>query len=301
MAPVATVAFAVAALLSAAPATPPAAASTKPEATLKDIKATLGFVPMFMQQFPDEALPGAWEEFKAIQLSANSAVPPKYKELLGLAVASQIPCEYCVYFHTKAAKANGASDREIKEAVAMSAMVRHWSTWINGAQIDEAGFKKDLGQIVSNGKAAAGKPAPQPMAVTDAASAKEDIKRTLGLVPGFFNAFPADGLAGAWREMKEFQMSPNTAIPPKYKELIGLGVAAQIPCKYCVAFHTEVGTQLNGATPAEVQESLALASVVRHWSTVLNGMQLDMGQFKKEVDKLTQPKKTAAVPNTGGK
>lgn len=300
MAPVSTVAFAVAAMLSAAPASPPAAPS-KPEATLKDIKATLGFVPMFMQQFPDEALPGAWEEFKAIQLNANSAVPPKYKELMGLAIASQIPCEYCVYFHTRAAKANGASDRELKEAVAMSAVVRHWSTYLNGAQIDDAAFKKELGQIVSNAKAAAGKPAPEAMAVTDAASAKEDIKRTLGLVPGFFSAFPAEGLAGAWREMKEFQMSPNTAIPPKYKELIGLGVAAQIPCKYCVAFHTEAASQLNGASQAEVQETLALASIVRHWSTVLNGMQLDMNQFKKEADKLTTPKKTAAVPTTGAK
>jgi AhpD family alkylhydroperoxidase len=64
--------------------------------------------------------------------------------LIGLAVASQIPCSYCVYFHTVSAKATGATDEEIKEAVAQGAMVRHWSMVINGAQIDLEEFKKEF-------------------------------------------------------------------------------------------------------------------------------------------------------------
>ena len=86
--------------------------------------------------------------------------------------------------------------------------------------------------------AKAGAKAAAPISVTDAATARADIQQTLGLVPGFFNSFPDEGLAGAWREMKGLQLNPNTAIPNKYKELIGLAVASQIPCRYCIAFHT---------------------------------------------------------------
>ena len=67
---------------------------------------------------------------------------------MGLAVAAQIPCAYCVYFHTAAARANGATDEEIKEAVAMAAIVRHWSTVMNGMQVDLATFKQETDDIL---------------------------------------------------------------------------------------------------------------------------------------------------------
>jgi AhpD family alkylhydroperoxidase len=283
--------------LALAASSVPAAELPDARAARADIKSTLGFVPGFFSVFPDEGLPGAWEEFKGVQLNPRSAIPPKYKELIGLGVAAQIPCEYCVYFHTRAAKANGATDREIREAVGMAAIVRHWSTWLNGAQIDEAGFRAELDQVVANAKA--GAKAPATAAITDAASAREDIRATLGLVPAFFNSFPDAGIAGAWREMKGLQLNPDTAIPPKYKELIGLGVAAQIPCRYCTAFHTQVSTALDGATQAEVQEAIAMAAIVRHWSTFLNGAQIDKVSFKAEVDRVMAPaKKTAKLQAT---
>ncbi|MES0216089.1 carboxymuconolactone decarboxylase family protein [Mesorhizobium sp. C280B] len=67
--------------------------------------------------------------------------------------ASQIPCQYCIYFHTQAAKLNGASDEEIKEAVAMAAIVRHWSTMLNGSQVDLATFKKQSDEVFAAVKA----------------------------------------------------------------------------------------------------------------------------------------------------
>jgi len=277
-------------VLAAFPATAERASDAR--AALADIKGTLGFVPGFFAIFPEEGLPGAWDEFKNVQLNRETAIPLKYKELIGLGVAAQIPCEYCVYFHTRAAKANGATDREIREAVGMAAIVRHWSTYLNGAQVDEAGFRAELDQVIANAKA--GGNAPAPIAITDAASAREDIRATLGLVPAFFASFPDSGIAGAWREMKGLQMNPNTAIPPKYKELIGLGVAAQIPCRYCVAFHTQVSTGLDGASQAEVQEAIAMAAIVRHWSTFLNGAQIDKAAFKAEVDRAMAPSKKTA-------
>ena len=70
------------------------------------------------------------------------------KELIGLAVSAQIPCHYCVYFHTAAAKANGATDEEIREAVAMASVVRHWSTLLNGMQVDPAVFRREVDTVL---------------------------------------------------------------------------------------------------------------------------------------------------------
>ncbi len=117
-------------------------------AAYKDIQATLGMVPGFFKVFPQAGIAGAWAEFKTIQLNPNTKLNGKTKELIGLAVAAQIPCTYCVYFHTAAAKANGATDEEISEAVAMAAIARHWSTVLNGMQVDLAAFKNDTDTVL---------------------------------------------------------------------------------------------------------------------------------------------------------
>ncbi|HMF43003.1 MAG TPA: hypothetical protein VKQ32_20160, partial [Polyangia bacterium] len=65
------------------------------------------------------------------------------------------------------AKLEGATDREIGEAVAMAGMVRHWSTIANGRQVDKAAFKKEVNRIVAGARkhmAAAAAPAAKPAA-----------------------------------------------------------------------------------------------------------------------------------------
>jgi len=118
------------------------------QATYKDIEQTLGSVPSFFRAFPESAIAGAWAEFKSLQLNPTTKLDGKTKELIGLAVSAQIPCQYCVYFHTAAAKANGASADEVREAVAMAAVVRHWSTVLNGMQVDLAGFKRETDTVL---------------------------------------------------------------------------------------------------------------------------------------------------------
>ena len=118
------------------------------QAAYRDIEQTLGMVPTFFKLFPEVAIAGAWSEFKTLQLNPNTKLSGKTKELIGLAIAAQVPCQYCVYFHTAAAKANGASDEEIREAVAMAAVVRHWSTVLNGMQVDLAGFKQETDTVL---------------------------------------------------------------------------------------------------------------------------------------------------------
>lgn len=122
-----------------------------------------------------------------------------------------------------------------------------------------------------------------PASAQDAQTTYRDIEQTLGSVPSFFKLFPESGIAGAWSEFKGVQLNPKTKLDGKTKELIGLAVAAQVPCHYCVYFHT-AAAKLNGATDEEVREAVAMAAITRHWSTVLNGMQVDMSAFTKETD-----------------
>ncbi len=118
------------------------------QATYRDIEQTLGTVPGFFKQVPEGSIAGAWSEMKSLQLNPKTKLDGKTKELIGLAVAAQIPCQYCIYFHTAAAKANGATEQEVREAVAMAAVVRHWSTVLNGTQTDFAAFKQDTDTVM---------------------------------------------------------------------------------------------------------------------------------------------------------
>jgi AhpD family alkylhydroperoxidase len=143
--------FATAAALGVltALAQPTSAQEAQIQATYRDIEQTLGLVPSFLKQMPESAIAGAWAEMKGFQLNPKTQLDGKTKELIGLAVAAQIPCQYCIYFHTAAARANGATDEEIREAVAMAAVVRHWSTLLNGMQVDLGGFKKDTDTVLN--------------------------------------------------------------------------------------------------------------------------------------------------------
>ena len=152
--------------LAAAPAQAQQAPSAA-DAAYRDIEQTLGTVPTFLKQFPEEGIAGAWQEMKTVQLNPATKLDGKTKELIGLSVAAQIPCSYCVYFHTKAARLNGASDEEIREAVAMAAITRHWSTVLNGLQIDPIGFKIETDSMLELAAAkaksgASGRPQPEP-------------------------------------------------------------------------------------------------------------------------------------------
>jgi AhpD family alkylhydroperoxidase len=118
------------------------------QATYRDIEQTLGVVPSFFKAFPESGVAGAWSEFKSLQLNPKTKLDGKTKELIGLAVSAQIPCQYCIYFHTAAAKANGATDEDVREAVAMAAIVRHWSTVLNGMQVDLDGFKRETDTVL---------------------------------------------------------------------------------------------------------------------------------------------------------
>jgi len=89
--------------------------------------------PEWMKQtLPDQTVKPHWDEYQAV-MNSGGALDGKTKALIALAVAAQIPCSYCVFAHTKQAKAAGATDAQIKEAIAVAALVRFNSTVLQGS------------------------------------------------------------------------------------------------------------------------------------------------------------------------
>lgn len=115
------------------------------EETHADIAATFGGVPSFISNVADAALPGLWKTAKELQFNPDTALDMKTKALISLGVAAQIPCSYCIWMDTGSARAAGATDQEIAEAVALAAQTRAWSTIFNGMQVDFEQFKAELG------------------------------------------------------------------------------------------------------------------------------------------------------------
>ncbi len=112
------------------------------------------------------------------------------------------------------------------------------------------------------------------------AEIRSEIEKTFGKVPTWVSEMPDSALEGFWGLMRDFQLA-ETAIPNKYKELIGLGVSGATRCKYCTLFHTEAA-KLFGATDEEIAEAAMMAAHTMGASTFLNTIQTDYDQFRRE-------------------
>ena len=108
----------------------------------------------------------------------------------------------------------------------------------------------------------------------------QDIEAIYGVVPEYMKVYPEQGLAAAWELTKALEVEKG-ALDPKVKSLINIAVAAQIPCRYCVWLDTKFAREM-GATDQEIAEAVAQAGLTRHWSAILNGMQIDFEAFKAE-------------------
>jgi AhpD family alkylhydroperoxidase len=129
-------------------------------AIFKDIEATLGIVPDFFKLMPSTHLEAEWKVFKDFQLSDKTALDPKTKELIGLAVAATMHCKYCTYFHTVAAGMNGATAQELNEALLMTKHTSGWSNYLTGARYDLEQLKREMTEIKRHMQKASGKALP---------------------------------------------------------------------------------------------------------------------------------------------
>jgi AhpD family alkylhydroperoxidase len=116
----------------------------------KDMEETLGLVPEFFRRVPDYLLPSEWASFKSLELSDQTAIPNKYKEMIGLAVSGATRCRYCAYFHTEAARLFGASEDEITETALIAKNTMGWSTYLNTLQFDYDEFVEEFDRITAH-------------------------------------------------------------------------------------------------------------------------------------------------------
>ena len=112
----------------------------------------------------------------------------------------------------------------------------------------------------------------------------KDIKKTFGFVPGFMKGLPQDVLMHDWPLMKKYTLG-ESKVPAKYRELLGLAVAANIKCPYCQLFHKSVA-QMYGATPEEFAEIAFLASYTSRWSAMIHAQHYDYDTFAKETQQI---------------
>jgi AhpD family alkylhydroperoxidase len=118
--------------------------------TEKEMTEYFGFVPKFCKQaLPEASHDDQWAVMRDFEL-AETVLPNKTKELIGLAVAAHIKCRYCIHFHTQAAKAFGATDEELREAVYMGGFTVQMSNALTGMQVDLDGFKEETNRAIAH-------------------------------------------------------------------------------------------------------------------------------------------------------
>jgi AhpD family alkylhydroperoxidase len=114
--------------------------------------------------------------------------------------------------------------------------------------------------------------------------AKEDLEETFGMVPPPLDTIPEDDAVQEWPTFKKYTVG-ESEIPPKYRELIGLAIAANIKCPYCAHFHN-AAAQLHGATDAELEEAYFLSSFTARYSSMLHAQEYDLDTFKDKVEQI---------------
>ena len=114
----------------------------------------------------------------------------------------------------------------------------------------------------------------------------KDIKKSIGIVPGFMKALPQNVLIHEWPLFKKYTLE-ESKIPAKYRELMGLAVAANIKCPYCQLFHMSVA-KMDGATAEELAETAFLASYTSRWSSMIHAQHYDYDTFAKETAQIGQ-------------
>ena len=110
----------------------------------------MGSSPEFFQRVPDYLLPTEWASFKSLVLSDQTAIPNKYKEMIGLAVSGATRCRYCAYFHTEAARLFGATEDEINETALIAKNTMGWSTYLNTLQFDYDAFTAEFDEVTAH-------------------------------------------------------------------------------------------------------------------------------------------------------
>jgi len=113
---------------------------------LDQVRAVFGFVPTFIQEL-QRLLPAAaeqsWELIKTYQM-AKTHIQPVHRELIGLATAAVIGCQYCTIWHTESARAHGATDVQLRETCLHARENHQWGCYLHARGIQPQAIRNDV-------------------------------------------------------------------------------------------------------------------------------------------------------------
>ena len=109
------------------------------EEAMRDVKTANPFILLH----PDSQQAAAEAYYAAVEKNVfNGVIPLKHAQLAAISASVAMKCMYCIPAHTAFARAAGATEEEIKTAVAIAADVALNSSMLYGNQFDMETFMK---------------------------------------------------------------------------------------------------------------------------------------------------------------
>lgn len=113
--------------------------------TVTDIEEHLGLLPGYLEALPEQALVNEWPNLKRF-LFGETVIDPQTRELVGLAVAAAIGCEFCRHFHKGAAQLHGVTEEELSELFFLASYTPRYSALIQAQDYDIDVFKDEVAE-----------------------------------------------------------------------------------------------------------------------------------------------------------
>lgn len=123
--------------------------ATSYDETVSDIEETLGLLPGYLEALPEQDLVNEWPTLKRF-FFGEWEIDAKTRELVGLAMAAAIGCEYCRHFHKGAAQLNGATEEELSELFFLASYTPRYSALIQAQDYDVGVFREETEQIAEH-------------------------------------------------------------------------------------------------------------------------------------------------------
>ncbi len=174
----------------------------------------------------------AWQTFTKVVME-DGALTRKEKEIIAVAIAHVTACPYCIDFHTKQAKKQGATLPELAEAVFVAMAIEAGGAVTHSTHVHNTG-RKDA---------------------SDALYTRSNLK---------FLQKIGEYAPDEWQAYNNFSSTATKegALSAKLKELIAVAVAHVTQCPYCIEAHANKAQKL-GATNDELAEAIMVAAELR--------------------------------------
>ena len=117
--------------------------------TVTEIEDRFGIMPGYLEALPEQDLINEWPNLERFMFGAGE-INPKQRELVGLAVAAAIGCEFCRHFHKGAAQLHGATDEELAEISFVASYTPRYSALIQAQDYDIEQFKSEVETIAGH-------------------------------------------------------------------------------------------------------------------------------------------------------